>query len=64
MQTDISSFEYLSDVTDRIDELIDRCKVERLKEEKKKLMKEARELSIAYNNHVRLGGNDKQQFLI
>lgn len=64
MQTDISSFEYLSDVTDRIDELIDRSKFEHSKEEKKKLIKEARELSVAYDKHVRLGGNDKQQFLI
>jgi hypothetical protein len=62
MKDILKPFEYLSDVTDKIDELIEAASKTRKKSEKRPLLSEAQALADAYPEHVSANGNDKKQF--
>ena len=57
----IDSFTYISDATDRIDQLVEQAKHSR-GSTKQGLLVEAQSLMDAYEAHCRKGGNDKKQF--
>lgn len=55
-------FEYISDASDKVDELIEEAKHIRSRKEKQEKLKEAQKLADAYTAHCKRGGNDKPQF--
>lgn len=62
MKDILSSFEYLSDITDKIDALIEQASKTRKQSEKKPLLKEAQSLADAYQEYVSENGNNQKQF--
>lgn len=58
----LKKYDYLSDVSDEIDNLIDQAKRERGREKKRTLLFQAQDLIDAYMDHVRAGGNTQKQF--
>lgn len=48
----ITKFEFLTDVVEQIDNLIEKSKTTIDKHQKKEILNKARELAIAYEDHV------------
>lgn len=52
MEPIIAKFEFISDVSDEIDRLVDKAKKTADRQQKKVILEKARELIVAYEKHV------------
>lgn len=52
MEKLLESFEYITDVSDLIDKLVEQASKERKKDKKRELLAEAQKYADAYNQHV------------
>jgi hypothetical protein len=62
MEKLLEQFEHVTDVVDKVEELIAEAQRTRGRKEKQRILREAQELADAYQRHCEAGGNDKQQF--
>lgn len=62
MKDILKPFEYISDVVDKIDSLVEQASKTRKPTEKRPLLREAQALADAYQEYVSANGNDKKQF--